>query len=432
MGISVDTEFDRDRLAWWGFVLLLGVVLAFVVYAFLGVFLLGVFVYYATRPIYRRLLDRVGSRSPTLVALGSLLSVALPVLVLVSYTVVVGVEQLSDVVNAGPDLATYLAPYLDVAAIGADPRILLDALPERLSDLDAGSVRSAVSAFVAYLGAVVTALLYLFVVFALAFFLLRDDRRLARWYRSMMGEDSAAYRFAVSVDHDLQTLYFGNILTAFAIAAVAAVTYNALNVVAPPELAIPAPILLGLLTGVGSLVPVVGPKLVYVPVVVYLGIEAALTDPALLWFPVVFSLAAFVVVDTLPELLLRPYISGRDLHVGMVMFAYILGPVLFGWYGLFLAPLLLVLIVQSGKLVLPSLIRGERLGPVAVSAGEGDPAVSDAAVPPTDAASADDDDPTADMADDGTERGDVSADASTGGRGNEGEGESDDAATDRD
>ena len=362
MGISVDTEFDRDRLAWWAVILALGAVLAFVVYAFLGVFLLGVFVYYATRPVYRRLLGRVGS--PTLVALGSLVAVALPVLVLVSYTVVVGVEQLSDALSAGPDFASYLAPYLDVAALrGSDPRALLDALPERLSDLDAGSVRGVLSTVVGYLGAVLTALLYLFVVLALAFFLLRDDRKLARWYRSMVGEDSVSYAFATAVDRDLQTLYFGNILTAFAIAAVAAVTYNALDAAAPAATGVPAPILLGLLTGVGSLVPVVGPKLVYVPVALYMGAEAALTDPGLLWFPVVFTVAAFVVVDTLPELLLRPYISGRSLHVGMVMFAYILGPVLFGWYGLFLAPLLLVLIVQSANLVLPNLVRRERLTP---------------------------------------------------------------------
>lgn len=381
MSLPVDTEFDRDRLAWWVMILLLGIVLAFVVYAFIGVFLLGVFVYYATRPIYRRFLSRVDS--PTVVALGSLVTVALPVLVLVSYTVVVGVEQLSDVLSTGPDFASYLAPYFDVELI-RNPRTLLEGLPERISELDADSVRDILSSAVAYLGVVVTGLLYLFVVLALAFFLLRDDRKLARWYRSMVGDDSAAYAFAVAVDRDLQTLYFGNILTAFAIAAVAAITYNGLNLVAPPETSIPVPILLGLLTGVGSLVPVVGPKLVYVPIALYMGVEAALTDPALLWFPVVFALAALVVVDTLPELLLRPYISGRDLHVGMVMFAYILGPVLFGWYGLFLAPLLLVLIAQSASLVLPKLVRGEPLTPRPDDDGGDSETTPGAAPPPTD------------------------------------------------
>jgi hypothetical protein len=48
------------------------------------------------------------------------------------------------------------------------------------------------------------------------------------------------------------------------------------------------------------------------------------------------------------------------------MFAYILGPVLFGWYGLFLGPLLLVLVVHFVRLVLPELVDGEPIEPTAV------------------------------------------------------------------
>ena len=42
------------------------------------------------------------------------------------------------------------------------------------------------------------------------------------------------------------------------------------------------------------------------------------------------------------------------------MFAFILGPALFGWYGLFLGPLLLVLIAHFVRLVLPELLAGDR------------------------------------------------------------------------
>jgi hypothetical protein len=44
-----------------------------------------------------------------------------------------------------------------------------------------------------------------------------------------------------------------------------------------------------------------------------------------------------------------------------VLFAYVLGAALFGWYGLFLGPLLLVLAAQSANVVLPELLHGERL-----------------------------------------------------------------------
>jgi hypothetical protein len=42
------------------------------------------------------------------------------------------------------------------------------------------------------------------------------------------------------------------------------------------------------------------------------------------------------------------------------MFAFVLGPVLFGWYGLFLGPLLLVLIAHFVRLALPELLAGDR------------------------------------------------------------------------
>jgi hypothetical protein len=63
---------------------------------------------------------------------------------------------------------------------------------------------------------------------------------------------------------------------------------------------------------------------------------------------------------------LRPYVSGGSLHVGTVMLAYTLGPLLFGWYGIFLMPMLLVLIVQFVQIVLPELVTGNRLQPYSV------------------------------------------------------------------
>lgn len=99
------------------------------------------------------------------------------------------------------------------------------------------------------------------------------------------------------------------------------------------------------------------------PIAVYLGILALATTSTTVWFPIVFVLVAVSVVDGLTELLLRPYISGRNLHVGLVLFAYILGLLVFGWYGLFLGPLLLVLIVHLARIVLPELVHGESVRP---------------------------------------------------------------------
>ncbi|WP_458210731.1 hypothetical protein [Haladaptatus sp. NG-SE-30] len=43
----------------------------------------------------------------------------------------------------------------------------------------------------------------------------------------------------------------------------------------------------------------------------------------------------------------------------LLLFAYILGPILFGWYGLFLLPIVFVLMLEAVRIVLPELLHGD-------------------------------------------------------------------------
>jgi predicted PurR-regulated permease PerM len=196
--------------------------------------------------------------------------------------------------------------------------------------------------------------LQLFIALAFAFYLLRDDDRLADWVLDNF-EDETLVTYGRAVDADLQTVFFGNILNALLTGVIGAVVFSGLAAVAPMDVPVPVPILLGLLTGFASLIPIIGMKIVLVPVTLYLAIMAVVSDPQLLWFPVVFFLVTLIVVDMIPDLLIRPYVSGRNLHVGMVMFSYIFGPLVFGWYGLFLGPLLFVLLSHFARVVIPRL-----------------------------------------------------------------------------
>jgi predicted PurR-regulated permease PerM len=45
------------------------------------------------------------------------------------------------------------------------------------------------------------------------------------------------------------------------------------------------------------------------------------------------------------------------------MLSYVLGATVFGWYGIFLGPLVLVLVVHTSRIVLPELVAGEELTP---------------------------------------------------------------------
>jgi len=363
-------DVDRFRAAWAAVGVVLGILLAWVTAAFLGTVVFGVFLYYATRPAHRRIRPRIGQR--TVSALLALLALALPLVLLVAYTAAIALQELSAVANT-IDLGPYssaIDPYLNVSTVVDDPQMAVEQFgdPQAVVDL----LQSALS----YLGLIGSGLLSLFVALAIAFYLLRDGHRL-RGYGALMADDRGMLEaYGRAVDRSLSDIFFGNILNALLTGVIGAIAYSLLNLMAPPGLAIPSPALIGVLAGAGSLIPVIGMKIVYVPLVLYLGGRAAL-DGSGFQFVVIVAVVSIVIVDLIPDLILRPYVSGRGLHTGTVMFAYILGPVLFGWYGLFLGPLILVLVFHFARLVLPELLAGKRIEPGAV-----DPGVAESEPPP--------------------------------------------------
>jgi len=153
------------------------------------------------------------------------------------------------------------------------------------------------------------------------------------------------------------------VLTVLAVTIGAILVYNAYNFLAPAAVSLPVPTLLAVLTGLATFIPLVVGKVVYVPAATYLFWRATQADASLLIYPIAFLLVAFLLLDVIPQSIVRPYISGQTMHNGAVLFAYILGAALFGWYGLFFGPLLLVLVVQFANVVLGDLVRGTPFSP---------------------------------------------------------------------
>jgi predicted PurR-regulated permease PerM len=366
----VFSDVDRSRVAWGAVGAALAAAVGFVLYSFVGTMVFAVFIYYATRPIYRRLKRRI--RPASLAAATALVVLVLPALALVGYATLVVVTQLDRLAEGvRPELAAALG--VDLAALPSvrSPAALLDVDPRAYLSLEqivglAGRVGGAVD----LLADVGVFLVHVFVMVAVAFYLLRDDAKIARWVTLRFGdEDGVLHAYLAAVDRDMDRIFFGNILNAVLTGTIGVIVYSALDAVAPAGLGVPVPALVGALAGVASLIPVVGMKLVYVPVALYLAAVSAVMGFSGGWFVLVFAGVSFVVVDTIPDLVLRPYVSGRNLHVGAVMIAYTLGPLLFGWYGIFLLPVLLVLVVHFARVVLPELVDGSRIRPYAVDPG---------------------------------------------------------------
>lgn len=359
-----EADVSRSRVAWWAMGAVLAAVLAFIVHSFIGTLVFAVFIYYATRPVYTRLRRRLGS--PSLAAAVSLLVLALPVVLLLSYAVAIGLQEVGTAAES-VDLGPYeqaVGPYLNVSDVVDHPGALLND-PNLVR-----TIRSASNSAFTYAGFIANGLLHGFVVFAIAFYLLRDGAKLSHWIQRQFGDDAGVLvAYGRAVDIDLYKVFAGNIFNAVITGAIGAIVYSLINYFAPATSGVPYPALIGLMAGAASLVPVVGMKLVYVPIAAYLFLSEFTSAEPVLWVPTAFTLISFVVVDTIPDLVLRPYVSGRNLHVGLVMFAYIFGPLLFGWYGIFLGPILLVVIIHFARVVLPELVAGTELQPFAVDPG---------------------------------------------------------------
>jgi predicted PurR-regulated permease PerM len=339
-------------------IVLLGLV-GYVLSSFIGLVVVGLFVYYAARPVYRRLVDQVGH--PTIAAGLSIITLVLPMFLLVGYALLIvsrELRRLTDVVafrpqQIGLDPATYSRLTDPSFLFSPDAR-------ELLTGALSGSILESVVSIAETATTLGVILINLLAIVVLAFYLLRDDDRLARWVHTNLGTRETMFdEFLQAVDRDLSSIFFGNILNAIITGTIAVIAYSVLNVFAPAGTAIPAAALVGLLAGAASLIPIVGMKIIYVPVALYMTVRGVLTAGGeSLWFVVLFAVVSVIVVDSIPDFLLRPYVSGKNIHIGSLMLAYILGPLFFGWYGLFLMPALLVVVVQFAMVVVPSLNLG--------------------------------------------------------------------------
>jgi len=335
-------DLDPATVGWATAGLLILLVVGYVLYSFLGAILLGLFLYYATRPVYRWLDERFGH--PDVNAFLTLLTVGLPILLILGYASLVAINELDQLLDQAnlEQLRGLIRPYVDLASL-TDPQEIL------------GRFSGSVPELVSILGAAFTWTIRIFVAITVAFYLLRDDRKIADWLGNSFHREYGVVSFLGGVDDDLTTIYTGNLITIGATGLIATVVYYGFSLFAPPSVDVVAPILLGLLTGVATLIPAVGIKIIYVPYVAFLTYQAV-TANAPLWYPAVFLVVIVLIVDSFPDIVIRSYVSKGEINMGLIMLSYVLGAMTFGWYGVFLAPVVLVVFLHFAHRVLPNLL----------------------------------------------------------------------------
>lgn len=350
---SSNSESNPETIGWWLFALGLALVLIVSLRTYLGWVVFGLFLYYVVRPVARRLRQR--GLSAGLSALLSLCLILIPfVAVLTTFAIFAFGELAAIEATDAERLLERLFPDIPVDEVPTSEEELYVFVETLRRDPTIVAFIPVVRGFV---GTFTAQAYNLLLTFIFAFFLVRDERRIASWFQSTVaGSDSTVTQYLNAVDRGLSSVYFGYTLTIIVIAIAAAIIYTGLNLIAPSALAIPHTILLGIVTGLISVIPLLGRSLLYGTIVLYLTWMAFQTDLTSLWFPVLFYVVMGVIFDTLIRTYVRPSLSGRLFHTGLIMFAYLLGPTVFGWYGIFLGPFVMVISVQFLRVQLPNLL----------------------------------------------------------------------------
>ena len=329
---------------------------------FLDGIVYGIFLYHATRPIYSRIKERLGYEN-----ISAFISLTLVISLVIVPITLIGINMVTTLLS-GVNIA-WVSGRLPAsiweihALLPEDVRGILN---EKVYDIikSPENLLNAITSVTGQLAdiwsSIAWSLLTIFVMLVVAFFLLRDGTKLRRWlvHEIIISDRKLAMRFLNNIDADMHRIFFGSVLVVFITAIMAALTFTILNTIAPPEMIIPFFLGIAILCGIATLFPVVGIKIVWIPLFLYLTWSAYYTGHLIdyAWYLILFLLAINLIVDIAPDMIIRPLVSGREIHTGLIMLAFIFGPIVFGIKGIFLGPIIVVVTKEFFKTLFPRMI----------------------------------------------------------------------------
>ncbi|EMA26698.1 HTR-like protein, partial [Haloarcula marismortui ATCC 33799] len=228
------TRFQqRSLFALGGLGLLIGV--AFVLVQFRATLIFTVFLYYASRPIYRKL-ESVSTPSyfseyslpyrRQILAVTTISVFLLPFLLLFTYTLVLVVPAVQQFIGQNDLASEYLSAIQSADSGGLPEPItglqisdLLDMSPEEIvTVLNAPSVRTwieqTLGTLISSIGVFADVGIQAFLLLTGTYYLLTDGPRLSRWLFDHFDESGVVESYAIAVDDELSSILFGNILNA--------------------------------------------------------------------------------------------------------------------------------------------------------------------------------------------------------------------------
>ncbi|OYT53772.1 MAG: hypothetical protein B6U72_04830 [Candidatus Altiarchaeales archaeon ex4484_2] len=335
--------------------------LVYMVYPFLEGIIYAIFIYYLAKPIKKQLDKKIEQKEITslfsIIMIVSLIMVpAMASMLYIADTVYKGFPFLLEVADdlLPQEYSTQIDGVLASIKI-LDTQYLLNLLGSKdIQSIIIGPMKKLTEGLLWFL-------LISFIGLVVGFYFLMDGKSLIEWAvnNAPKRDKKIIDKYVGNLDCALNRIFVGVFLTMVITTIFALIALTSLNAIAPHELKITAALIIGLsiLCGIFNLLPGVGIKIVWVPVAVLFALQAYFVGSLMssLWFLILFALVMAVIVDFIPDQILRPYICGSGIHTGLVLLSFIFGTAVFGAKGLFLGPIILVSFIEFMKIVVPEL-----------------------------------------------------------------------------
>ena len=286
---------------------------------------------YAFNPLVKKLMTLKLSRtlSTAIIFIGIILAVV--GFSLVFFPMIV--KEVNSLISMLPDLSQnwyerFMAWY--EKTIGANPNIpstfegVLEYLNIEVEAITDWLFRSSGTLF-SKIGSFASSLVYLVTIPVIMFYFMKDGDKIAHGAKKMVLPKWRSWVFPLSekIDGVLGGFIRGQLLVAFLIGVLSAIALLILGV--------EYWLILGMLAGIGDLIPYIGPFLGAIPAVFI----ALTTDP----WKAVWVIVAFLIIQQLEGNLISPKIVGHSvgLHPALIIFMLLVGGALWGLVGLLVA-----------------------------------------------------------------------------------------------
>ncbi|PIN90817.1 hypothetical protein COU60_00550 [Candidatus Pacearchaeota archaeon CG10_big_fil_rev_8_21_14_0_10_34_76] len=329
------TQLEVRRIGAITFILTLVVLAFLVIRPILLSIITGLILAYAFNPLYIKVKKvlREKNTSAFIVGLLVLLIIIIPLWFLIPLLI----QQVFDAFTSlkGVDVANFVQRFFPIDSA----RIQVD-ITNAIINFIAGITNTSLSALADFLLELPTILLNLAVVIFVFFFALRDQDKLKEFVSGISPLRKDKEKILVKQFKDLtSSIIFGQII----IGIIQGVATGIGLLVA----GVPNALLLTLFATGASIIPIIGPWLIWVPAAIYL-LSIGNTTAA-----IIFAIYSAVVVSSIDNFL-RPYIVARKTKSSsvVVLIGMIGGLFVFGILGLILGPLILsyvILFIEAYK-----------------------------------------------------------------------------------